>query len=248
MRSPCASPRPPASRRRRSRSRSCDALARRSAASRPRSHAAEAGEDVVDLAGVGAGVEQRPRVAAARVVAGHDREPAQRPARARSTPPPSRRATRATRAWRLRAHRDRSLHGLANALHELLARQVQAGHARRGCRPPCRRRRARRATRGRDVDRLIGQHDDDALDARRRPAPSCRAGSASRSRAVGQRQARALLGRQRPARRRARRWSARSGSGGRPTGSRCAAARRARAARSNRRARCAGRRRRRRAR
>ena len=129
-------------------------------------HAAEAGEDVVDLARVGAGVEQRPRVAAARVVAGHDREPAQRPARARSTPPPPRRATRRTRALEPCAHRDRP-YGLANVRDELLARQVQAGQAREvaarlvvgG---------ARGAARGLDVDRLIGQHDDDALDARAR--------------------------------------------------------------------------------
>ena len=45
--------------------------------SRPRSHAAEAREDVVDLAGVGAGVEQRARIGAARVVAGDDGEPVQ---------------------------------------------------------------------------------------------------------------------------------------------------------------------------
>ena len=42
-----------------------------------RAHAAEAREDVVDLARVGARVEQRPRVAAARVVAHDDGEAVQ---------------------------------------------------------------------------------------------------------------------------------------------------------------------------
>ena len=45
-------------------------------------HAPEAGQDLVHLARVRAGVEQRPRVAAADVVAGDDREPPQ-PLRAR---------------------------------------------------------------------------------------------------------------------------------------------------------------------
>ena len=77
-----ASPRPPASRRRRSRSSSCDALRADQQRRVFRAHATEAGEDVVDLARVGARVEERTRVAAARVVAGDDREPAQ-PLRAR---------------------------------------------------------------------------------------------------------------------------------------------------------------------
>jgi hypothetical protein len=47
-----------------------------------RTHAAEADEDLVDLARVGARVQQRPRVAAPRIVAHHDREPPQ-PLRAR---------------------------------------------------------------------------------------------------------------------------------------------------------------------
>ena len=132
--------------------RSCDALAPISSVASSGAHAAEAREDVVDLARVGA---------ARRAATACRRRPcrcrprsrtAAAPARARSTPPPSRRATQPTRAWNLRA--SRSTLRLGERPHELLARQVQAGHARQvaarlvvgG---------ARGADGGLDVDRLV---------------------------------------------------------------------------------------------
>src|SRR5262245_18040916 len=80
--------------------------------------------------------------------------------------------------------------------HELLSRQIQAGHAAQfaarllvgGARGP---------NRSLDVDRLIRQHDDDAFRARAVQLPA--AGQVARRLlgGVGQRQALALLGRQR---------------------------------------------------